>query len=67
MALYIVEEKCIACGDCEPECPTDSILEKPPTFIIKAETCTECEDIYDSPMCVQVCPIKGCILPLEAA
>jgi len=27
MALYIVAEECISCGDCEPVCPTASIFE----------------------------------------
>ena len=28
MALYIVADECISCGDCEPECPTSSIYER---------------------------------------
>jgi NAD-dependent dihydropyrimidine dehydrogenase PreA subunit len=32
MALFIVPDECIACGDCEPDCPTGSITEKKNTF-----------------------------------
>ncbi|MDO8828109.1 4Fe-4S binding protein [Methylophaga sp.] len=66
MALYIVEEECISCGDCEPVCPTVSIKEGAIVFAINAKTCTECKDDFDSPECVRVCPIDNCILPLEA-
>ena len=27
MAMYIVEDECISCGDCVPVCPTSSIYE----------------------------------------
>ena len=40
MALYIVAEECISCGDCEPVCPTASIYEQGPTFVIEKSTCT---------------------------
>jgi ferredoxin len=66
MALYIVADECIACSDCEPVCPTNSITEKGSTFIIDKKTCTECEGDFDKPQCVRVCPIDNCILPLEA-
>ena len=66
MALYIVADECIACGDCEPVCPTNSITEGPVVFKIDPDTCTECEGDFDSPRCVQECPVDGCILPLKA-
>jgi len=66
MALYIVEEECISCADCEPVCPTASIKEGAIVFEINAKTCTECKDDFDTPECVRVCPIDNCILPLEA-
>ena len=66
MAMYIVAEECISCGDCEPVCPTSSIYEDKVVFKITKETCTECEGDYDSPKCVEVCPVPDCILPLTA-
>lgn len=65
MALYIVEDECIACGDCPPECPTDSITESLVAFKINPNTCTECEGEADEPKCVVVCPIDNCILPAD--
>lgn len=66
MALFIVPDECISCGDCEPDCPTGSITEKKNTFVIDAKTCTECEGDYKKPKCVELCPIDGCIIPLAA-
>jgi ferredoxin len=66
MALFIVADECISCGDCEPDCPTDSISEGKGTFVIDASTCTECEGAFKKPKCVQLCPIDNCILPLPA-
>ncbi|WP_207061219.1 4Fe-4S binding protein [Motiliproteus sp. SC1-56] len=64
MALYIVEDECISCGDCVPECPTDSISESLVAFKISEKSCTECEGEADSPKCVDICPIDDCILPV---
>jgi len=66
MALYIVDEECINCGDCEPVCPTNSIKEGKIVFEIDAKSCTECEDDYDIPQCIDVCPVDNCILPLAS-
>ncbi len=65
MAFYIVEDECLSCGECVPECSTDSISETMVAFKIDADTCTECKGEADSPMCVSVCPIDGCILPAD--
>ncbi len=56
MALKITEE-CINCGACLPECPTNSISEGDPVYVIDAATCVECEGHYDSPQCKSVCPV----------
>ena len=66
MALKIVQDECISCGDCEPECPTDSIKEGLIAFEINAKTCTECEGDFDEPKCVELCPVSNCILPLAS-
>ncbi len=67
MAMYIVTDECISCGDCVPGCPTESIREGMIVFEIDAGTCKECEGEYDAPRCVELCPIDNCILPVEAA
>ncbi len=63
MAMLINEE-CINCGACEPECPTDSISEGDEIYVIDPETCAECEGYFDSPQCIEVCPVD-CIFKLE--
>ncbi len=65
MALYIVEDECISCGDCVPECPNESITESMVAFKIKAATCTECDGEAATPKCVDICPIDNCILPIS--
>ena len=66
MALKIVADLCTGCADCEADCPTASIRIKKGVYIINADTCTECDGDYDSPKCVELCPIDGCFVPLAA-
>ena len=61
MAMKILEE-CICCGNCEPVCPNTAITSDSP-YLIDASKCTECEGAFDSPRCVESCPIEGCIVP----
>ena len=60
MALYI-DETCINCGACEPECPTSAITEGDEIYIIDPNTCVECEGHFDEPRCIEVCPVD-CII-----
>lgn len=60
MALYITDE-CINCDVCEPECPNDAIHEGLEIYVINESRCTECVGHFDTPQCVEVCPVD-CIL-----
>jgi ferredoxin len=60
MALLINEE-CINCGACEPECPNEAISAGDDVYVIDPERCTECVGAYDEPQCVAVCPVD-CII-----
>jgi ferredoxin len=75
MALMINEE-CINCGACEPECPNTAIYEGgaeyeldgqtfPPLsedlYYIVPEKCTECVGFFDEPQCQSVCPVDACV------
>ncbi|MDR2637520.1 MAG: YfhL family 4Fe-4S dicluster ferredoxin [Zoogloeaceae bacterium] len=60
MALLINEE-CINCSVCEPECPNEAITIGEEIYIIDPDKCTECVGHYDEPQCIQVCPVD-CIL-----
>ena len=48
MAMKINED-CISCGACLPECPTESITEGDTIYVINADTCVECEGHFDEP------------------
>ncbi|MBT8440389.1 MAG: 4Fe-4S binding protein [Gammaproteobacteria bacterium] len=63
MALQIVAQLCTACADCEPVCPTDSIVPHKGLFKIITDTCTECEGEFDDPQCLDVCMEDDCIIP----
>ena len=56
MALMITDE-CINCDVCEPECPNDAISQGPEIYVIDADKCTECVGHFDTPQCVEVCPV----------
>ncbi len=75
MALMINEE-CINCAACEPECPNTAIYEggaeyeymgetKPALsediYYIVPDKCTECIGFYDDEQCVSVCPVDACV------
>ena len=54
MALLINDE-CILCDACVPECPNEAISEGDPLYIIDPDLCTECVGFYDDPQCAAVC------------
>ena len=47
---YKINEDCIQCGACEPECPEGAISEVDGLYMIDAATCQDCAS------CVSVCP-----------
>ena len=59
MALKITEE-CINCDVCEPVCPNEAISAGDDIYVINPALCTECVGHYDTPQCVDICPV-GCI------
>lgn len=61
MAMLINEE-CISCGSCEPDCPNTAITQGENLYVIDAAKCTECVGAFDAPKCVEVCPVDGCII-----
>lgn len=61
MAL-LIDDSCINCDMCEPECPNQAITMGEEIYEINPERCTECVGHYDKPTCVSVCPID-CIDP----
>ncbi|MBI5286640.1 MAG: 4Fe-4S binding protein [Deltaproteobacteria bacterium] len=59
MALKITED-CVACGVCLPECPVGAIIEGE-IYVVDPDKCVECKGYYDSPKCVEVCPVDCCV------
>ena len=57
MALMITDE-CINCDVCEPECPNQAIAMGADYYLIDPGKCTECVGHYDTPQCVEVCPVE---------
>ncbi len=62
MALKITDE-CINCDVCEPVCPNQAISQGVEFYVIDPQRCTECVGHFDTPQCVEVCPVE-CI-PLD--
>ena len=50
---YVINEECVACGACEPECPEGCISESGGTYVIDAAKCTDCG------ACADVCPVEA--------
>jgi ferredoxin len=61
MALRILDT-CINCDVCTPECPNEAISMGPEIFEIHPDKCTECVGHFDTPQCIEVCPVD-CIEP----
>jgi ferredoxin len=58
---YKITEDCISCGACEPECANEAISEGDEIYVIDPNKCTECVGNFESPKCVEVCPVDACI------
>ena len=52
---YVISDDCVACGTCQPECPTESISEGD-IYSINPDECIDCGT------CADVCP-SGAISP----
>ena len=56
MAL-IIEDECINCDVCEPECPNAAISQGEDIYVINPNLCTECVGHHETPQCMEVCPV----------
>ena len=50
---YTINDECLSCGACEPECPVGAISEGDDKFVIDAALCTDCGS------CAGVCPTNA--------
>jgi ferredoxin len=60
MALLITQD-CINCDVCEPECPNQAISQGEEIYVIDPVRCTQCVGHFDTPQCVEVCPVDSII------
>ncbi len=58
----LIQDTCVNCAACEPECPNEAISEGDGIYVINVEKCTECVGHHDSPKCVETCPVDQCIV-----
>ena len=58
---YKINNDCISCGACEPECKNNAISEGEDIYVIDPDKCTECVGNHESPKCAEVCPVDACI------
>ncbi len=58
---YKITDECISCGACEPECLNEAITEGDTIYDIDADKCSECVGSFDSPKCVEICPVDCCV------
>lgn len=55
--VYHITDECIACGQCQSECPSECISEGD-VYSIDASECIGCGN------CADVCPTGACV-PME--
>jgi ferredoxin len=53
----IINDECINCDVCEAECPNGAISQGDEIYAIDPAKCTECVGHYDTPQCIEVCPV----------
>lgn len=61
MAL-MVNDSCVNCAVCEPECPNGAISAADSIYVIDPDKCTECVGYFAESQCIDVCPVE-CIVP----
>jgi ferredoxin len=57
MAL-LINDLCVNCDVCAPVCPNAAITQGATIYEIEPARCTECVGHYDTPQCVEVCPVE---------
>lgn len=50
---YVINDECISCGACEPECPVSCISAGSDKYVIGESECISCG------ACASVCPVNA--------
>ena len=53
----IINDDCINCDVCEPECPNGAISQGDEIYVIDPSLCTECVGHFETSQCTEVCPV----------
>ena len=53
----LINDECINCDVCEPECPNGAITQGDEIYEIDPNLCTECVGHFEEPTCIEVCPV----------
>jgi ferredoxin len=56
-----INDECIQCGACEPECPNEAISNNGATYVIDAAKCDECAANGGEFACAAVCPTDAVV------
>jgi len=62
---FMINDECINCGACEPECPNQAIEAGDEIYEIDPDKCTECVGHFDEQQCAAVCPVDSCVVDPE--
>jgi ferredoxin len=57
MAL-LINSLCVNCDVCAPACPNAAISQGETIYEIAPSRCTECVGHFDTPQCIEVCPVE---------
>ncbi|MFW6007129.1 MAG: indolepyruvate ferredoxin oxidoreductase subunit alpha [Halanaerobiales bacterium] len=50
---HVINDDCISCGACQPECPVECISEGDSKYEINGDECIDCG------ACASVCPVDA--------
>ncbi|MBO4857266.1 MAG: 4Fe-4S binding protein [Treponema sp.] len=53
--MYKINDQCVNCGACEPDCPVEAISEQNGVRVIDAEKCISCGS------CAASCPAEAIV------
>jgi ferredoxin len=56
-----IDDSCINCDMCVPECPTEAISMGAAHYQIDNAQCVLCEGFYERETCIAVCPLGSVI------
>ena len=66
-----INDKCIRCGICLPECPQEGITQVGTLYTIDTAMCSDCYGFFEKARCTDLCPVdaveevKGALVPIE--